>query len=674
MAATAVVALPLALASVALADSRVVTSNPGGLTAVGPVNADYGFPAWYQDKNKQRVELCLDGNDPMCGYVGAPVAGFDNTQPTVFPTNFPDEQFYMLASSQLALPGGGKATLTLGLEASFLNQVQNGDQITFARQRIYVVNGPKSATLHFHQPYGDIDVDTDDTGRAHFTEDIAPSVGNFSTPLKGNLGPFLTWTGGPVTTPSGQYLGDPAQLHAVTGGPFTNKPDPIAGGTDGNTFSATWDGLAQPLSTNQFNLQGKISTNTGFDGASAVQGTDSSGNPVIDVFADSRADASELYVAADSGAGIKSTPMVASSTTGAKSFYARVAVSGTMPANVTLNNNGDAPLSTIKVAVTKPSSIAVTDATYDGTTLHVAASSSKPGAVLTVAGYDPTTATLANGVADIPTGAPPANVSVTDGTDTASAPVRITAGGVTPPGEAPVPPSANTDPVCTVLDPADPTGQAEIVVPCVDGAPAPDAAPTAKVAPVTTPAALGDSVPLDASSSTNATSYEWSYVSGPQVTFTNGTTAKPTVKLSPYDVTKYTSANLPKAAQGAPAVVQVVAVNGTQKSAPVQVSIPVKTDTVQITTTKYTAGKEYRIDGTSTIPGVAPGGVNPATTVAIYNTTTGALVGTTQVDTTGAWSYRPRAPFAATQIFARNLTVVTSRGGYTTGTVTGAPN
>src|SRR4051812_26911764 len=141
IAATAVVALPLAVASVAFADSGVVKSNPGGLTAVGPVNAEYGFPAWYQDKNSQRVELCLDGNDPMCGFVGAPVAGFDNTQPTVFPTNFPDEQFYMLASSQLALPGGGKATLTLGLEASFLNQVQNGDQITFARQRIYVVNG-----------------------------------------------------------------------------------------------------------------------------------------------------------------------------------------------------------------------------------------------------------------------------------------------------------------------------------------------------------------------------------------------------------------------------------------------------------------------------------------------------------------------------------------------------
>ena len=60
--------------------------------------------------------------------------------------------------------------------------------------------------------------------------------------------------------------------------------------------------------------------------------------------------------------------------------------------------------------------------------------------------------------------------------------------------------------------------------------------------------------------------------------------------------------------------------------------------------------------------------------MSIYNTTTGKLVGTAQVDTTGAWSFRPRAPFAARQDLARNITVVTSRGGYTTGLVAGAPN
>jgi len=189
---------------------------------------------------------------------------------------------------------------------------------------------------------------------------------------------------------------------------------------------------------------------------------------------------------------------------------------------------------------------------------------------------------------------------------------------------------------------------------------------------------LGDSVTLDASTSTNATSYEWTSLSGvngaagPLVSFTNGTTAKPTAKLSPYTVDKYTSANLPRGAQTTAAQVQVVAVNGTTKSTPVTLDIPVKVDTVQITATKFTAGKEYRIDGTSLTGGSLV--LNPPTTVAIYNTTTGKLVGTAPVDTAGAWSFRPRAPFASTQDLARNITAVSTRGGYTTGLVAGAPN
>src|SRR4051812_2060905 len=307
VALAAVAALPLAGATAALATTAVVKANPGGLTAVGPVNSEYGFPAWYQDNTGKRVELCLDGNDPMCGFVAAPVAGFDNTQPTVFPTNFPDETFYASANSTLTLPNGGKATLGLSLEAAFTNQVQNGDQITFARQRIFVVGGPKNATLHFHEPYGNIDVDTDSTGKGRITEDIAPSVGNFDTPLKGNVGPFLTWDTGTVKTPSGEYLGDPAIPHAVTGG------------MNGNVFSVDYTDPtaptpAQTATEPTFTVQGKVATNTGVKADSAVLGTDASGNKVVDVFASSEADPGELFVAADTAAGIKTTPMAASST------------------------------------------------------------------------------------------------------------------------------------------------------------------------------------------------------------------------------------------------------------------------------------------------------------------------------------------------------------------------
>ena len=105
----------------------------------------------------------------------------------------------------------------------------------------------------------------------------------------------------------------------------------------------------------------------------------------MDVFASSEADPGELPdVAADTASGIKTTPMAASAETGPKSFYARVAVTGN-PANVTVKNIGDAPTSSSQVAVTKASPVTVTDASYDGTKLHVAASSTKPGATLTVA-------------------------------------------------------------------------------------------------------------------------------------------------------------------------------------------------------------------------------------------------------------------------------------------------
>jgi hypothetical protein len=657
----AAVALATGVASTALATTAVVTKNAGGITTVGPVNTEYGFPAWYGDKGGKRVELCLDGNDPMCGFVAAPVEGFDNTALTVFPTNFPDEAFYMSAGSALTLPNGGKATLTLGLEAAFLNAVQNGDQITFARQRIFVVGGPANTTLHFHQPYGDIDVDTDAAGKGRITEDIAPSVGNFDGVLKGNLGPFVTWDTGTVKTPSGEYLGDPAVAHKITPGP------------NGALFSVDYTdgaGAAQHVEQTDFNLLGKIATNTGVKADAAILGADGTGGKIVDVFASSEADPGELFVAADTGAGIKTTPMASSTDApGPKSFYARVAVTGTDPANVTVKNIGDAPTSSSQVAVTKASPITVTSATFDGATLHVGASSTAAGATLTVSGYDPKVATLTNGAIDIKTGAAPATVTVTDGTNKGTAPTQIIGGGVTPPGEPPVPAGPAVDPICDVNG---------VVGPCPAGGPAAGTAPAVTVAPVAA-TALGDSVVLDASATTNATSYEWTYVSGPQVTITNGTTAKPTVKLTPYDVSKYTLANLPKGAQNAPAIVSVVAVNGTgataTKSDPTQVSIPVKNDTLGPLTTKYTAGKEYRIDGTSTIPGGAPV-LNPPTSVAIYNTATGKLVTTAlvQVDTTGAWSFRPRAPFAATQDLARNITIVTSRGGYTTGLVAGAPN
>src|SRR3954470_8067383 len=59
----------LLLAAAATSQAVVTVKNPGGLTAVGPVNTVSGFPSYYQDKNGVRAELCLDGDDPFCGFL-----------------------------------------------------------------------------------------------------------------------------------------------------------------------------------------------------------------------------------------------------------------------------------------------------------------------------------------------------------------------------------------------------------------------------------------------------------------------------------------------------------------------------------------------------------------------------------------------------------------------------
>ncbi|MDP9695929.1 UNVERIFIED_ORG: hypothetical protein J2X79_003506, partial [Arthrobacter globiformis] len=136
IAAATAVLLAATGAGASLAATQVTQTNLNKLTAVGPVNTEYGFPSWYEDSNKTRVELCLDAENPLCGFLPGDIP--DETAPISFPGNFPDEAFYMLAGSELTLPGGGKAVLVLGLEAAFANTVTEGDQVVFGRQRIVV--------------------------------------------------------------------------------------------------------------------------------------------------------------------------------------------------------------------------------------------------------------------------------------------------------------------------------------------------------------------------------------------------------------------------------------------------------------------------------------------------------------------------------------------------------
>ena len=251
------VVLPLGLTTLAFA---VPQAAAAGAVSAG-IEVSNGFPSWYQDSAGDRVEQCLDPNDPNCVVLAG--ANYDPTNPTVFPTNFPDEFFYALADSEaLSTPGcngtlPGKASVRVALEGAFVNGAPAvGEQMTFGRIRVKVTSGLcPNTTYQFKHPFGaetfttngagavPANVGTDDVGckpappqRCDFS--LANSSRVFGT---AGAGGFLR-----STTPPVGYLGD-----AVTLGPIT-------GGTNGNSFAIlTAGGGGLGLATSRFTVSGK---------------------------------------------------------------------------------------------------------------------------------------------------------------------------------------------------------------------------------------------------------------------------------------------------------------------------------------------------------------------------------------------------------------------------------
>ncbi|MET1087477.1 MAG: hypothetical protein ABWY04_10200 [Arthrobacter sp.] len=632
VAAAAALILTATGLSSALAATQVTVKNPGGLIAVGPVNSEHGFPSWYEDSTKTRVELCLDAENPLCGFLPGDIP--DENAPVSFPGNFPDEAFYMLAGSGLDLPGGGRATLVLGLEAAFSNTVTEGDQVVFGRQRIVVKGGPANATLEFRHPYGTITIDTDASGGGKLVEDIAPAVGNFTTALKSNIGPFLKWD--PAIAPAAPegYLGDPNQEHTVTGSPLNY-----------NKFSVTGGGLA--LETDQFGVQGKISTNRGVTADGAVLNGD-----MIDVFASSGPD-SQLQVDGQASK-FATTPMVSDADSGR--YYARIKFTGAAPESIKVTNIGDKPASTGVVKVAKPSGVSITKAIYDGTSLTVAALSSE-GYPLTVVGLgtldQPAQGTQSEKSFSVK--APPATVTVKAASGGShSLPVTVNGGAATPVGLDPITPAPDPGPV---VDTGNGPGP---VVPAV-----PATAAATAASPTLT---RGGTVQLDGSASQGAVNYKWRQVSGPAITISSDAIAKPLVSIPFYAKTTDTA---PLTAMAdVPVRIELVVTDGNGVgSAPATVELAIRTDSVAVDAgSRHRLGTELRIAGTSSLAG-STGLLLPATTVVIYDTTPGrpvAKIGTAQVDTLGAWSLKAK-PGPNRQI--TSVLIQSTRGGTATGAV-----
>lgn len=702
----------LALAAV-VAGPAQANHRPGGahLAAVGPVDPANGFPMWYLDSAGVRLELCLDFQNALCGFVGNEIP--NPLDPVVFPTNFPDEAFWWAGGAIMDSNGGGSADLILGLEAAFAGGgVVDGDQVSFGRVRIRVDNLPLGTYTVTH-PYGTdvFDVDTLGPGSINNTEDIGITVpGVFTGALQSSISPFLAQVGAPPG-----YLGDPNVPGPVTGSVFNTNffriegPDGAFGA--GNAFLCANPALgANPLSltdcieTDQFTVMGRIARAAGVEATrvSYERAADGTGG-VLDVFARTVPGQSIAL----SGAGL---PNAALRGNAEGEYFARLRYTGAPPALVNLTNTTDDPVSTVTAAVTDR--VNVLSATYDGDlrTLTIQADTSDLflNPVLTAEGFGDLDA---GGTIVIPAvDAPPSVVTVSSangGLDTAEVvsvagdfnPVAVIAnagldqtvaagatvtlnatgssgsitsytwtqtGGpvvsltsvtqVQPAFVAPIPAPATTIILTfdlTVTGPGAPPSTDSVTI-----AVAPPAPPVANAGADRTNAIVGQLQTLSSAGTTNASSFAWVQTGGPAVALLNASSAT-------------ASFNFPMPAfpaNQATLTFQLTA-TGPGGSATDSVTIRNTIDTLTTTRAEFRTGtNQWRVDGTSTILG-SPNGPGDNITVRLASTCVNPnlVIATRATNNLGVWAYTESGtPAARRPGTCRRLDIVSDRGGVLT--------
>jgi hypothetical protein len=234
------------------------------------------------------------------------------------------------------------------------------------------------------------------------------------SPVFNNL---LQWD---ADAPAG-YLGDPAVDHTVTGSPTGNNIFRVEGpaGSFGPNQACPEVTDGSCVQTDLFSIVGKYAQTSGVQTmrAAYVDATDPYSD-YLEVFATSRPGQKIMLT----GAGIGTTQMKGVTTGRGDLYYAKVLVPGNAPVEVKATNQTDGTSWTAKVS----DLVTVTDARYDTSNnmLTVAATSSKPNAVLTIPGGQ----TIAgNGFLNqIPMATPPLNIVVkSDAGGSDSEPVRL---------------------------------------------------------------------------------------------------------------------------------------------------------------------------------------------------------------------------------------------------------
>ncbi|MDR7077551.1 hypothetical protein J2Y03_002575 [Neobacillus niacini] len=570
------------------------------LQKVGPIG-EYGYPVWYKDSNGKRLELCLDGANPLCGFP----AGEFPTDPNlnVKAGNFPGEAFYQLASASITLPSGGDADATFALEAAWANEiVQDGDQIVFGRVRFRVddlLTGSKYTITH---PYGvDEIVATAESkknpqpggpGEIRFVEDIGIN-GGFEGAKTSRIGTFLEWDTENDRPPG--FVGDPDQPHKIKNG-YNNQ----------NIFKIEGPGIESDgtcgdecVSTDLFSLMGKEATTAGVDVMRATYSQDTTGSGTIDVFASTEEDRKYDFVV--DFPGVDQNNKTIEGLNG--QYFGRVTYNGTTPENVTVINTTDIP-NTKKVIQVVDYITATAKYDTNSKTLFVTASSSDKvtNPTLTVQGLDKIVPNSDNLDKKIPA----------IGTLAISNPLFV-------------------PPTITIKSAKDGSTTVPVEVTTVHS--------SANAGPAQTGKTQGSVITLDGRASINAASYKWEQVSGPAVTLDLADTANPTFTF-------------PKQFVPVSFELTVTGFNG-ETSTNVVTITPAPDKLAAQTVTFVQSTGILNVNGTSDVFG-------PGVTVTLWKVNQTTPLGTAVVGSDGKWIFSKRG---LSFVKGETLTIVSSSGG-----------
>ncbi|HET9593946.1 MAG TPA: Ig-like domain-containing protein [Anaeromyxobacteraceae bacterium] len=348
----------------------------------GPSDPVLSWPTWYRDLNGLAIQGCRSQTpSPNAAAGGAPMCFPLPPDPAGFAGNVGPEIFYNDLDVTIKA-GAFSARVQNALEASYLSPTpQRGQEVVFARIRV-VMTVQVPGTYKVVHPFGvEIFPDVQPGPRAvFFTADWAPAPGNFDLALDGRIGPFLQWDtvspGETLSVVNGagqteQFLGDPNYPHTFTGSPFGTNYVRIEGPVGSNLDGVGNDFIQTPLA----NVLGQKYL-LPIASPLRVLRSSYSRDPVrrlnmIDVFARSTPGAQLVLTGTD-------LPTVAMKGDAGGNFYAHLETPSTvpLPAGIAVTNVSDAPPTTVTAALTDV--VTITSATFDGLTraLSVAATSS----------------------------------------------------------------------------------------------------------------------------------------------------------------------------------------------------------------------------------------------------------------------------------------------------------